>query len=120
VTGWWELATRVEESSMTRYQGLELGYRIYLERQPDGRIVGEGQKWSEAGDGLPRARRTPIRLAGELRGDRLDLGFVEHGTRRTTRGSLVLRVEPGGRRLAGSFRSEAAESRGPATARRIP
>ena len=115
--GWWELTTRVDSSSVPRFEGLELGYRLHL-RQEGVRVSGTGEKWSEAGARLPRPRRTPIVLSGSFQGDRLVLTFTEQGTQRASAGTMTLQRRD--RRLVGSFRSDAAESRGGAALRPLP
>ena len=119
LTGWWQLTTRITDSRMERYEGLELGFRVHLS-QDGGRITGEGTKWSEAGARLSGGRRTPIRLEGELDGDTLVLSFDEQGSRRASGGVLRFRREAGGRAFGGGFSSDAAGSRGVATLRRLP
>ena len=114
LSGWWELTTRVDSSSVPRFEGLELGYRLHL-RQDGARVSGTGEKWSAAGARLPRPRRTPIVLSGSFQGDRLVLTFTEQGARRASAGTLTLQRED--RRYVGSFRSDAAASRGGAALR---
>jgi 1A family penicillin-binding protein len=109
--GWWQLSTRVNDSSVPRFEGLELAYRLHLEEE-GGRVRGRGQKWSEAGVRLPQARRTAIELTGTYDGERLVLEFTEEGARRSSRGSMTLRTTGG--RLTGTFSSDAAGSRGSA------
>ena len=115
--GWWTMTTEVAESSVARFEGLELGYRIHLQQDGD-RVSGTGEKWSEEGARLPRARRTPITLSGTVEGDRLRLVFTERGARRESSGTLTLRRQ--GRGLVGTFRSDAASSSGGATLQPLP
>jgi hypothetical protein len=110
LSGAWNITSKVESATFAAYKNLMLGFRLELEQRGD-RVVGEGHKISENGAPLPARRRTPIKVAGTLEGDRLALDFTEIGARRTSGGRFVLyRAEDGSFR--GHFTSDAAQSSG--------
>lgn len=116
VSGRWTVATRVESSTLERFEGLRLGYE--LELQQDGtRVTGSGYKVTENGTRIRRGGRTPIEVQGVSDEKGLTLSFVERGTRRASTGRFVLFHESEGR-LRGRFASDAARSSGTVEARR--
>ena len=117
VTGSWRVATHVESSTLTRYEGLKLGYEIQLEQQGD-RVKGRGRKVTENGAGIRTRAQTPLTVSGTIEGDRLTLNFVERGTRRPTQGKFVLLVDDSST-LRGRFSSTAARSTGSVEAHRV-
>ena len=116
VSGSWSLATRVEASDYEPFTNLNLGYRLQLRQEGD-RVTGYGQKWMENGRPVPARRRTPILIAGVIKGNRLELQFTEQGASRQSGGTFVMTLEPDGT-LNGRFESDAANSRGHSLARR--
>jgi hypothetical protein len=116
LSGVWTLVTRVESSSITSFEDLELGYRIQF-TQNGNVIKGSGQKVSENGRTLAAAAQTPIVLDGTVAGERLAMTFTEHGARRRSAGRFVL-VREDGAAWRGRFSSDAARSSGTVLARR--
>lgn len=116
VSGAWELATQVESTSYARFAGLLLGYEIQLEQAGD-RVTGLGRKVIENGDRINPRAQTPISVSGIVDGDRVALNFTERGSRRSTTGAFVLRMDQDGA-LRGRFSSDAAQSSGRVEARR--
>ena len=119
IGGWWTLSTTIDRTSHPSFRGLRLGYRVRFDQHGD-RITGRGQKWFENGRAVAGAGRTSIVFDGRIRGREISLQFREHGTSRTTGGTLVLNSTSGSDAWSGSFRSSAADSSGSASARRIP
>jgi transcriptional regulator with XRE-family HTH domain len=117
VSGSWRLATRVESSSYTRYQGLHLGYDIRLRQEGD-RVTGAGRKITENDAAIAARGQTPISLAGRIDGHRLVLTFNERGSKRPTQGKFDLQLEERGT-LRGRFSSTAARSSGTVDAYRL-
>jgi membrane peptidoglycan carboxypeptidase len=117
--GWWQVTHRVESSLVPEYDGLRLGFRVFL-RQEGNRISGEGEKWTEDGDRLPPSQRSSISLTGTIEGTRVRVRFTEHGSRRTSSGTINWTIRDGGSSLTGQFVSDAAQARGPSVAQRIP
>jgi transcriptional regulator with XRE-family HTH domain len=117
VSGRWTLTNRVESSSLSTFEGLNVGFHLQLQQRGN-RVTGSGQKWMENGRPLPPGSRTPIILEGTRDGDRLELNFTERGTRRTSTGTFVLNVTRDGT-LQGSFASDAANAQGTSLARRM-
>ena len=117
LSGWWEITNQIEETSYPPYEGLRLTYLVHLRQEGD-HLVGRGNKSRENGRPIPLSAQTPITLSGTVEGRTARLLFTERGLRRTTQGSFRLRVAPHGETLAGSFASSAADTSGPALARR--
>jgi hypothetical protein len=111
------MATQVESASLSRYEGLKLGYEMKLEQDGD-RVTGVGRKVTENGAGIGPRAQTPLTITGTIAGDRLTLNFVERGARRETQGKFVLLVDKAGT-LRGRFSSNAARSSGHVEARRV-
>jgi hypothetical protein len=116
LSGGWLVTNRIDSTSYSAFRNLRIGYRLRL-TQHGNRVVGEGRRWVEDGQPLPRSRRTPIKVEGTLGGPLLELHFVESGARRSSAGALVMRVVDE-RTLQGSFTSDAANSSGTAVATR--
>ena len=117
VAGAWRLETFVKSSSLKRFEGLRLGYRLVL-RQVGDRVEGTGYKVSENGVSLAGGGQTPIALHGTIDDGRLKLAFGERGSRRESRGMFDLVVEDAGA-LRGRFESNAARSAGVVMGRRL-
>ena len=115
IAGDWNLTTHVTSAARKEFEGLTLGYRIRLTQQ-GARVTGRGQKVSENGKALSAKQRTPLAVEGERHGERLMLKFTESGARRSSEGTLFLRLEDG--RLSGTFTSDAAGSKGDVRAER--
>lgn len=118
VGGQWELVHDVEATSYRPYEGMRLGYRILLVQQGN-RVYGRGQKVSENGVTLPPGQRTPIDVAGRIEDGQLVLNFTEIGPSRTSRGTIRWRLAPGAE-LHGRFASDAANSSGVSSGRKLP
>jgi hypothetical protein len=117
VSGPWTLATRVESSSLARFKGLQLGYRMELKQNGD-RVIGVGRKIAENGTAIRSRAQTPLAVNGTIEGDRLTLSFTERGARRPTRGKFILLLDETGT-LRGRFTSTAARSSGTVEAQRV-
>jgi hypothetical protein len=115
-SGIWRLDTEVLDSSVSNFEGLQLGYHLQLD-QVGSQISGNGEKISENGRSLPSAARTAIAVRGTVDGNQLALTFIERGTRRSSQGALVLQRDDDGT-LRGRFSSDAAKSSGLAQLRR--
>ena len=118
LTGEWKLINTVESTSYLPYQGMQLGYRIFLQ-QNGTKITGKGEKWWENGKEIPSTAHSPIFIEGILDGMTLTATFVEKGARRTTSGFFVWTVSPDRRMLQGRFTHTAANSRGNSIGQRI-
>ena len=116
VSGQWDLSNRVVSTDYEGFRGLNLGYRITL-RQDGSRITGSGVKVSE--NGTPAGNRTPITVSGRIEGSMVVLTFSEQGATRTSSGTFRWRLSPDGSSLRGSFWSDAANTNGPSSARRV-
>lgn len=120
LTGWWELTNRIDSTNYASYKGLRLTYRIQLEQDGD-RVEGRGQKWAENGRTLPASARTPIYVTGSIdENGEVELRFTERGARRSTSGGFSWELSANRSALRGSFHSNAADTSGRSTARRMP
>jgi hypothetical protein len=117
VAGTWYLTHQIASTTYQPFMGMRLGYRLLLV-QEGARVRGRGHKVSENGEMLPPGRRTPIEVTGRVEGDQLLLNFTEIGAARTSHGRMRLTVGPGGT-LSGRFASDAANSSGTSSARRL-
>jgi hypothetical protein len=115
VSGQWELTNRVVSTDYEGFRGLNLGYRITL-RQNGSRITGSGFKVSENGTA---AGRTPITISGRMEGSSVVLTFTEQGATRASSGTFRWQLSADGASLRGSFWSDAANTNGPSSARRV-
>jgi hypothetical protein len=83
-------------------------------------VRGHGRKVSENGAPLPPAQRTAIDVVGHIEDGQLVLYFTEIGAARTSRGTIRWRLDPGSSNLQGRFASDAADSKGVSSGRRLP
>ena len=118
ISGHWELTHHVEATSYQPFQDMLLGYELNLQ-QDGNRLYGQGRKVSENGVMLPRAQRTPIEVAGRIQNGQVVLSFTEIGGSRTSRGTIRWRVSPGDDDVEGRFTSDAADSSGASSGRRL-
>jgi len=118
IGGRWELTHHVEATSYAPYQDMLLGYEVNLVQEGN-RVYGQGRKMSENGVLLPRTQRTPIEVAGRIENGQVVLNFTEIGGSRTSRGTIRWRVAPGDDDVQGRFTSDAADSSGASSGRRV-
>lgn len=90
---------------------MQVGFRLRI-NQNGKEFTAKGEKFSENGQTLPAARRTPIQVKGSIDGDKVVATFVEDGRIRRTNGRFVWRLHSSGDGLAGTFVSNAANSSG--------
>jgi hypothetical protein len=117
LAGVWEMLNEVEASDYRPFRGLRLGYLIAL-RQSGDKLSGEGYKVAENDVLVPRSRRAPLLLTGEVRGSDVELQFVERGAQRNSAGTLRWRVSDDGGAASGTFTSDVSSTRGTSRARR--
>jgi serine/threonine-protein kinase len=117
--GRWELVHQVQATTYEPFLGLRLGYVVNLRQEGD-RVYGQGRKVSENGAALPPGQRTPIEVAGRIEGGQLVLQFTEMGANRTSRGIIRWNLTSENGAYSGRFASDAADSRGQASAHRLP
>ena len=116
VSGQWELSNRVVSTDYEGFRGLNLGYRLTL-RQNGSRVTGSGVKVTE--NGTPVGNRTPITVSGRIEGSTVVLTFSERGATRTSAGTFRWQLATDGSSLRGSFWSDAANTNGPSSGRRV-
>ena len=117
VAGKWHLSLTVENTSYAPFQGLEIGYVIYLQQEGNS-VSGHGEKWWENGEELPFSQHVPIELNGSIEGGVLKLLYELVGAERGSVGEFDLLVESSGDKMSGEFSGTAADSSGPVTLKR--
>ena len=117
LSGRWDLRQDVESTSYQPFAGMTVGYRVNL-LQDGNRIHGRGFKTSENGITLLPSQRTLIEVEGRIDGNDLVLNFTDIGRERTSRGTIRYRLGSGDA-MRGRFASDAADSSGSSSARRV-
>ena len=111
LTGEWQVINTVQKTAYKPFDNMEVGFRLKLNQQGK-QFTGQGEKFSENGQTLPVADRTPIQVTGSIDGDNVVATFVEDGRMRRTNGRFVWKLQNRGDQLAGTFVSTAANSSG--------
>ncbi len=111
LTGDWQVINTVQKTAYRSFDNMKVGFRLKIDQQ--GReFTGKGEKFSENGQTLPAASRTPISVTGSVDGNVVVATFVEDGSVRKTNGRFVWKLQNGRDQLAGTFVSTAANSSG--------
>ena len=111
LTGEWQVINTVQTTAYKSFDNMKVGFRLKINQQGK-EFTGKGEKFSENGQTLPPASRTPIHVTGSIDGDKVVATFVEDGRMRRTNGRFVWKLQNGGDQLAGTFVSTAANSSG--------
>lgn len=111
LTGEWHVINTVQNTAYKSFDNMKVGFRLKINQQGKA-FTGKGEKFSENGQTLPAASRTPIRVTGSIDGNNVVATFVEDGSVRKTNGRFVWKLQNGGDHLAGTFVSTAANSSG--------
>ena len=111
LTGEWQLINTVQKTAYKSYDNMQFGFRLKV-NQRGKQFTAKGEKFSENGQTLPAASRTPIEMTGSIEGDKVVATFIEDGRTRRTNGRFVWKVQNGGDGLAGTFVTTAANSSG--------
>jgi uncharacterized protein DUF4388 len=114
LTGEWRIINTVEKTAYKSFGNMEVGFRLTV-NQNGKEFTAKGEKFSENGQTLPTARRTPIQLKGSIDGDKVIATFVEDGRERRTNGRFIWKLQHNGDGLSGTFISTAANSSGRST-----
>ncbi|EMF8824882.1 hypothetical protein P3526_21625 [Vibrio parahaemolyticus] len=109
-TGQWKLNLIIENTAYNPYQGMEIGYQVYLNQSSDN-ITGTGEKVSENHKNLPISQRVKIDMQGRLIGSQLDLLFTLYGHKRDTIGQFRL-TTINGDELEGTFSTTGSSASG--------
>jgi hypothetical protein len=117
LNGQWNVVNVVEQTSFPAYQQLRLGYRVLIS-QTGRDFVAQGEKILENGKRLEVAARTAIHLTGTITGNTASATFTEEGSRRSSNGRIVWQIDQNGKRMVGTFSSDAADSSGSSVATR--
>ncbi len=111
LTGEWQVINTVQTTAYKSFDNMKVGFRLKINQQGK-EFTGKGEKFSENGQTLPAANRTPIHVTGSIDGDKVVATFVEDGRMRRTNGRFIWKLQNGGDELAGTFVSTAANSSG--------
>ena len=111
LTGEWHVVNTVQKTAYKSFGNMKVGFRLKI-NQHGKEFSGNGEKFSENGQTLPAASRTPIHVNGSIDGDKVVATFVEDGSMRKSNGRFVWKLQNGGNQLAGTFVSTAANSSG--------
>ncbi|HXQ69111.1 MAG TPA: hypothetical protein VN844_01375 [Pyrinomonadaceae bacterium] len=111
LTGEWRVINTVEKTAYTSFDNLQVGFHLTI-NQNGKEFIAKGEKFSENGQTLPVARRTPIQVKGSIDGDKVTATFIEDGRTRRTNGRFVWKLRHSGDGLSGTFVSSAANSSG--------
>jgi hypothetical protein len=111
LTGDWQVINTVQTTAYKSFDNMKVGFRLKI-NQEGKEFTGKGEKFSENGQTLPAANRTPINVTGSIDGDKVVATFVEDGRMRRTNGRFVWKLQNGRDQLAGTFVSTAANSSG--------
>jgi hypothetical protein len=111
LTGDWQVINTVQQTAYKSFDNMKVGFRLKIDQQGT-EFTGKGEKFSENGQTLPAASRTPISVTGSVDGDIVVATFVEDGSVRKTNGRFVWKLQNGRDQLAGTFVSTAANSSG--------
>ncbi len=117
LNGQWNVANVVEQTSFPAYQNLRLGYRVLIS-QTGNEFFAQGEKILENGKQLAVTARTAIHLKGSITGNTATATFTEEGAKRSSNGRIVWQIDQSGKRLVGTFSSDAADSSGSSVATR--
>ena len=115
MVGWWRITDEVQSTSYQAFRGLRVVYRVKF-RQEGAWLFGEGRKVGENGRPLPASRQKPIAIVGTIAGSFVTATLFEEGHRRDSGGEFRWTLSDDGRRLAGTFQSDAADSSGSSVA----
>lgn len=111
LNGEWRVINTVEKTAYKSFDNMQVGFRLTI-NQNGKEFTAKGEKFSENGQTLPTARRTPIQIQGSIDGDKVVATFTEDGRTRRTNGRFVWTLQNGGDGLSGTFMSTAANSSG--------
>lgn len=111
LNGEWRVVNTVEKTAYKSFDNMQVGFRLTI-NQNGSEFTAKGEKFSENGQTLPTARRTPIQVKGSIDGDKVIATFTEDGRTRRTNGRFVWTLQNGGDGLSGTFVSTAASSSG--------
>lgn len=111
LNGEWRVVNTVEKTAYKSFDNMQVGFRLTI-NQNGKEFTAKGEKFSENGQALPTARRTPIQVKGSIEGDKVVATFTEDGRMRRTNGRFVWKLQNGGDGLSGTFVSSAANSSG--------
>lgn len=111
LNGQWRVINTVEKTGYQSFGNMQVGFHLTI-NQNGKEFTAKGEKFSENGQTLPTARRTPIQVKGSIDGDKVVATFTEDGRMRRTNGRFVWKLQNGGGGLSGTFVSSAANSSG--------
>ncbi len=114
IGGEWAITDRIETGP---YSGTTIEFKIFLTQEEGGVFKGTGEKWSENGKVIPSSQRTSLSIiGGSIDGENIKATFIEHGSKRETRGQFFWELE-GNDLLAGTYYTTS--SKGSSTGKKI-
>jgi hypothetical protein len=118
IKGHWTITTITTETRYRPYRDMSLTYNVSLAQPDDGTFSGGGEKIMENGDYITNGRgHVRTEYNGTVERNHIYGHLVEHGIRREFDGSFELhRIS--GDKWEGTFRCDAADSRGTMTMER--
>jgi len=111
LSGRWLVTNAIDATDYQAFSGLRIRFRVHLVQRGES-LSGYGEKFTVNDEPLPSSQRSPIELAGTVRGRDVLVRFLEHGSRRVSSGGFRWRLSEDGRTLQGTFDSTAAGTHG--------
>jgi hypothetical protein len=118
ISGEWYITLTVESSSYKAYIGDVHGIKIYF-TQADKAVTGNGEKSDYNGKKLNSNEHIKIDFDGNLNGHTFKTKYTLFGTKRETTGIFEAEITDGGKKLVGTFKGTAADSKGSITGVKI-
>ena len=119
LTGRWQVLHRIERSTIARYAGLEIEVDVMLTQRGD-KVSGTGEKFIVGWELARRDEASRLTLEGRVENANVQLAIVERSPKHPEReivGEIIWKAMTADM-LIGSFRVDAAESRGSSRALR--
>jgi hypothetical protein len=111
ISGEWKMVNVIESTSYSKYKGLKIRYRIFIDQ--DGLdFTAEGEKCWENDEELPTAAHTPISILGTIQNNCIKGTVIEEGTRRRTSGFVNWTISENHLFMEGTFSTTAANTSG--------
>jgi len=118
ISGKWRLDLTIESTNYQPYQGMHVGYVLFLTNK-ETHITGNGEKYWLNEKILPTEQHDHIELIGTIYNDSVHFIFELHGLLRKTVGEFNLVLSEDRNELTGTFNTTGASSSGSVIAKRI-
>lgn len=117
INGEWKLTFYIESSTLKRYIGKSSGNRIVVTTDNE-KFKAKGERWWVDDVEIPYSEHDIIEFEGQLKGSDLTATYTLYGQKRTSVGSIKMKVVNNDS-MFGSFTGTAANTSGKATAVRL-